>query len=133
MARISGKLGQVKMDPAGGSSLTTVADVNGWTIDLSKSKVDVTCFGDTNIQRVVTLPDFQGTLQGIWNSTNIATLVDAILGSTAVTLRLVPNTDEPTYYFEGLAYLDGSIDATQSGAVTFSGSWVAAGNWTFQP
>lgn len=133
MARIHGKNGQVKMDPAGGSSLVAVADINGFTLDFSRDFVDVTCFGDTNKQKVPGLPNFSGTIKGVWNKDSTPALIDVALGTTAVTLRLTPNTDEPTYYFEGLAYLSLKVTNDSNGAVTFDGTFEAAGNWTQNP
>lgn len=133
MARIHGKNGQVKMDPAGGSSVVTVADINGWTIDMSKDRVDVTSFGDTNKQKVVGLPDFSGTINFRWSTASSPTLFAVILGSVAPFLHLIPNILEPTYLFKGLAYLDGSLSVDSNGAVTGACKWDAAGNWLMMP
>lgn len=115
------------------SSHTVVGDIRAFTIDMSKDKVNVTAFGDTNKQRVLGLPDFTGTFSGFWNSVTSPTLFDVILGSVAVGLKLIPNTAEPTYYFLGDAYLDGSLNVDSNGAVTVDGTWVAASNWTAVP
>jgi hypothetical protein len=133
MARKSGKNGQVQMDPAGGSSVVAVGALNAWTLDMSTERADVTCFGDTNRQRVAMLPDFSGTIGGIWDSTYSPTLFAAVLAGTPVTLRLVPATEEPTYYFQGLANLDGSLNVQSNGAITIAGKWDAAGNWDQNP
>lgn len=136
MARIHGKNGQFQMAGTTGgspSSHVVVGDIRAFTIDMSKDKVDVTAFGDTNKQRVLGLPDFTGTFSGFWNSASSPALFDVILGSTAVGLKLIPNTVEPTYYFLGDAYLDGSLNVDSNGAVTVDGTWVAASNWTAVP
>lgn len=133
MARIHGKTAQVQMDPAGGSSLVEVADLSEWTLNMSKDRVEVMAFGDTNKRRVAGLPDFSGTLSGWWNSSTSPTFFNAVLGDVAVTLRLVPNENEPTYYFQGLANLDGSLNVSASGAVSISGNWDAADNWDMNP
>ena len=135
MARIHGKRGQVKMDETGGSpwTVTEVADISAFTLDLSTERVPVTAFGDTNIQRVSGLPDFSGTLSGFWNSATSPRLFDVILAGLPAELHLIPDRDAPTFYFEGLANIDGSIDVSATGAVTFSGAWDAADNWTMMP
>lgn len=134
-SRLHGKNGQVQMDPVGGSSLVTVADLNGWSLDMSTERVDVTAFGDTNKRRVSGLPDFSGTLKGFWNAVATSTPVffGAVLAGIPVTLRLIPSTADPTVYFQGLANVDGSIDVASDGAITMSGKWDAAGNWDMQP
>jgi len=133
--RIHGKNGQVKMDTTPASPVTpiVVADLNAWTLDLSQDRVDVTCFGDTNKRRVTGLPDYSGTLAGCWNSATSPILFTVILGVIAVWLRLIPDSTEPTYFFEGLANVDGSLNVDASGAVTISSKWDAAGNWVMRP
>src|SRR5262245_58781021 len=133
--RIHGKHGQIKMDPTGigGATLVIVADMNEWTLDMSKDRVEVTAFGDTNKQRVAGLPDYSGTLAGWWNSASSPTFFDAVLGDVAVMLDLIPDSTEPTYLFEGKANLDGSVNVSATGAVSISGKWDAAGNWVMKP
>lgn len=123
------------MDETGGSPYTPteVADVSAFTLDLTKDRTPVTAFGDTNVRRVTGLPDYSGTLAFFWNSTNSPRLFGVILGDDPVMLRLVPDRDDPTYYFSGLANLDGSLNVSATGAVTGSGNWDAADNWTMAP
>jgi hypothetical protein len=110
-----------------------VADLSEWTLNMSRDKVDVTAFGDTNKQSVIGLPDFSGTFAGFWNAATSPTIFDAILGTTAVGLKLVPDSAAATNFFSGLAYLDGSISVPATGAATISGTFSAAGNWTLAP
>jgi predicted patatin/cPLA2 family phospholipase len=135
MARIHGKNGQFNRYDLTGSptTVTPVGDIKSWTLNMTKDKVDVTAFGDTNKQKVLGLPDFSGTFSGFWNSVTSPDLFDIILGSAAIGLKLVPNTAEPTFYFSGLAYLDGSISVDAAAAVTVDGTFDAAGNWTIAP
>jgi len=133
--RLHGKNGQVQMDPAGGSTLVTVGDMNQWSLDMSTDRAEVTAFGDTNKRRVSGLPDFQGSLAAWWNAvaTSSPAYFAAVLAGTPVTLRLVPNTADPTVYFQGLANVDGGIDVSATGAISSKGKWDAAGNWDMQP
>lgn len=136
MARIHGKNGQVLMDSTPDVSPTEptlIADLNAWTLDMSMDRVDVTCFGDTNKVRVSGLPDFSGTLGGVWNSVSSPTFFRVVLGGLPAFLRLVPNSLESSYYFEGLANIDGSVKVDANGAVTISGKWDAADNWSMLP
>jgi hypothetical protein len=134
-SRLHGKAGQVQMDPAGGATLVTLADTNSWTLDLATDRVDVTAFQDTNKRRVSGLPDFSGTLGLWWNAvaTSSPRYFAAVLAGTPVTLRLVPNTADPTVYFQGLANVDGSVNVSATGAISSSGKWDAANNWTLNP
>jgi hypothetical protein len=121
------------MDPTGGSTVVTVADVDGFTIDMKKDREDVTAFGDTNKQKVTGLPDYSGNITGLWNSVTSPVMFDAILGSVAVFLHLIPDTGAPTFLFKGLANLDGSLTVNAKGAVRYSCTWDAAGNWLMEP
>lgn len=130
--RKHGSRGQVKMDPTGGATVVEVADLNAWTLDMARDTVDVTAFGDDNKQYVVGLPDVKGTYGGWWNSASSPALFDVAQGVIPVTLNLIPSRDEPLFFFEGLAYLDASINVPSSGAVSISGNFVAAGDWTLE-
>jgi hypothetical protein len=120
------------MDPAGGSTVVTVADLIAWTLDQARDQVDVTAFGDTNKQYVLGLPDVKGTYGGWWSSGSSPALFAVAQGNTPATLNLIPSTVDPTFFFEGLAYLDASIDVASDGAVSISGNLVAAGPWTLE-
>jgi hypothetical protein len=98
MARIHGKNGQVKMDPtgAGGVGLLVVGDLNTWTLDMGKARVEVTAFGDTNVKRVSGLPDFSGTISGWWNKDSSPALFEVVLGDVAALLNLIPDKNDPT-------------------------------------
>jgi len=123
------------MDPAGGSALVTLTDLDSWTLDMSTAREVVTAFGDTNVRRVAGLPDFSGTLSGWWNAvaSSSPTYFAAVLAGTPVTLRLIPNTNDPTVYFQGLANIDGSVNVSATGAIKTAGKWDAGGNWTIAP
>lgn len=133
--RIHGKNGSMGITTSTGSptGVTTVADMKSWTLNMATDKVDVTAFGDTNKQQVLGLPAFDGTFSGFWNSATSPWLFDFILGSSPVLMKLVPDTVEPSYYFSGLAYIDGSVNCDSAGAVTVDGTFVAAGNWSATP
>jgi hypothetical protein len=129
--RLHGKNGQIKMDPAGGSALIIMGDLNAWSLDMATDRVEVTAFGDTNKRRVAGLPDYSGDLGGWWNAVASSSPVyfAAVLAGTPVTLRLVPNKLDPTTYFQGLANVDGGVNVSATGAVSTKGKWDAAGNW----
>ena len=131
-ARLHGKTGQMQMDPLAGSALVVLADMNAWSLDMSTAREVVTAFGDTNVRRVAGLPDFSGDLSGFWNAvaTSSPKYFAAVLAGVPVTLRLVPNSLDPTTYFQGLANVDGGVNVSATGAVSTKGKWDAASNWT---
>jgi len=133
--RLHGKKGSIQMDPAGGSALVTLTDLDAWTLDMSTAREVTTAFGDTNVRRVAGLPDFSGTLGGFWNAvaSSSPAYFAAVLAGTPVTLRLIQNTLDPTVYFQGLANIDGSVNVSATGAIKTAGKWDAASNWTMAP
>jgi len=76
------------------------------------------------------LPDISGTISGFWNSAE-TTLFEAVQSETPGMLELVPNSTEAEFKWSGLAYLDAEIDTGVEGAPAVSGSFMAAGPWTF--
>jgi len=134
MARIHGKKGDVMLDPTGGATVVTLASTDTWDLDLSKDRVDVTCFQDTNKQMVTGLPSYSGSLTGCWDSaTTPEQLFSVIFGDVPAMLHLIPDTREPTFLFKGLANLDGAISVSAKGAVTWSSKFDAAGPWVMEP
>jgi hypothetical protein len=128
MAIKTGRFGSVSWDPAGGTSLSPIISLNGWTLDYSTEMEDVSCFGDTNRVYVPGLPDCKGDLSGFFNAAD-TTLWEAAASGTPGTLSLIHNTSDTGVKWEGLAYLSASIDCTLA-APTVKGTWNAAGPWT---
>jgi len=133
--RRHGYKGEINMDTTGGAPATyeLVASMKHWTIDMTRDRQDVTCFGDPNRVYVQGLQDIKGTIEGLWEALASKPLLDVMMGDAAVGLKLVPSTLDPTAFFSGLAYLDGSMDVAVDGAITLSGSYVAAGPWALDP
>ena len=131
--RRHGYKGDILMDVTGGSTFVRVASMNGWTIDMSRERIDVTCFGDPNRVYVQGLQDIKGTVKGMWEAEASRALLDVMMGDIAVALKLVPSLLDPTAFLSGLAYLDGGLDVAIDGAITLAGSYVAAGPWELDP
>ena len=134
MARIHGKKGDIMIDPTGGSTPTSLASSDAWSLDMSKDRVDVTCFQDTNKRTVLGLPAYSGSLSGCWDSaTTPEQLFAVVFGDVAAMLTLVPDTNDPTFLFKGLANIDAALETSAKGAVTWSSKFDAADNWVMEP
>ena len=81
---------------------------------------------------VLGLPNYQGSIAGVWDAEDV-TILDAAFAGTPVGLKLVPSTLDATAFFSGQGYINAGIECPADGAVTISGTWVAAGNWTMAP
>jgi hypothetical protein len=73
------------------------------------------------------MPNVEGSFAGFWNSEEL-TLFTAAKATEPGTLKLTPNKNEPTFFWEGLAYLDASIDCTLA-VPKVSGTFKAGGPW----
>jgi hypothetical protein len=129
MAIKTGRYGKVSWDPAGGTTLVQIISLNSFTINAETEMEDVSCYGDTNRVYLPGLKNLQGDLGGFWNSSDTA-LWKAADSPTPGTLQLMPNSTEPGFFWQGLAYMNASLDASLA-APTVTGSWSAAGPWTF--
>jgi len=126
----TGKFGKVLWDPSGTGTppAAAIVSLNAWTLNQETEMEDVTCFGDLNRVYIPGMKDTKGTVAGFWNSAELA-LWKAADAGTPGTLELLPNEQEPTFKFTGLAYLNASIDCSLS-APAISGTFAAAGPWT---
>jgi hypothetical protein len=128
MAIKSGRYGKVSWDPTGGTNLVQIVSINAWTGSFKTDYEDVTCFGDTNKVYIPGLMNIEGTFSGFWNSAELA-LFRAAMSPTPGMLQLMPNTTEPAFFWQGLAYMGADIDASLE-APKVTGEYKAAGPWT---
>lgn len=124
----TGRYGEVLYDPTGTGTAALIMSLNAWSAEFKTDYEDVSCFGDQNRVYVPGLKDVSGETSGYWNSAEL-TLFHAADAATPGKLKLFPNNTETAFYWEGLAYLDASIDCSLS-APKVSGTFKAAGPWT---
>jgi len=128
MARYPGRNALVYMSTTAAGAATSVIALNAWTLNKATDKIDVTSFGDANKVYVQGLPDLQGTFAGFWDDTETKPFTGAA-SSDGAKFYLYPSSAKLTSYHYGVAWLDTSMDVNVSGAITISGSFVAAGSW----
>lgn len=124
---LSGRYGQVLYKPPTGTEAEIIS-LNTWKASFKTDYEDVSAFGDTNKVYVPGLPDISGSVGGFWNSEELGLFV-ALQATTPGDLKLVPNRNEPEFFWKGKAYIDASIDCTLA-APKVSGEFKAAGPWT---
>jgi hypothetical protein len=127
LARYHGRQGHMYLQGSGSDAIPMVA-LTGWSIDLSRDRVDVTCFGDTQITEVQGLPKYTGKFDGFWDDTE-----DTLWGATDATsgrkMYLYMSRDATSKYFYGTAWVDATMDIAAGDAVKISGTFSAASNW----
>lgn len=122
MAERHGKNSRVILDG-------TVVKMNSLNVNLSKDKVEVTGFGDSNKRYVVGFKDVAADFSGFWDDA-IDKLMDVSDLETPINVYLYPDAvNAPTQYWWGSAYIDASWSSGTSAAVAVSGSVTAAGNF----
>jgi len=131
----TGRYGTVSWDPTGTppvppATAPLIISLNKWKASFKTDKLDVTCFGDVNRVYIPGMKDVSGTVAGFWNSAEIA-LFEAADAEAPGFLALAPNSTEPDFNWSGSAYMDADIDCSVDGAPTVSGTFMAAGPWTF--
>lgn len=125
---VSGKFGQVKLG-ADTATAVIVASLNNFQISLATERQDVTCFNDTNKVYIPGMRDVSGSVAGFYDSADLS-IIEATDDDTPLWLVLVPNKNETTLLFEGLAYIDAEIEVPVNGPPTLAGNFGAAGPWT---
>jgi len=125
----TGRYGQVLYSPDGVAPPVAIVSINAWKASFKQEYEDVTCFQDVNKVYIPGMKDVSGSYSGFFNSDEL-TPFEAGEAETPGTLQLVPNTTEPTFGWEGLAYMDAEIDCSVDGAPKISGEFKAAGPWS---
>lgn len=132
MPAYHGKKSVIYMSTTGAGTAANVPFFAEWTLDRSTDTVEVTSFGDTNKVFVQGLPNCNGTFSGFFDSAQ-DTLFDAGESTTPVKMYIYPSADASSIYHYGTAWVSASMAAGVSGAVTISGSFVAASSWGRMP
>ena len=130
MAKAHGRNGEIQI--GGSSPLTVIGSLNAWSLSGTRDKVDTTSFGDNNKNYLAGLKDVSGSFEGFFDTSYIRTLLQEADSATGTIVRITPSTDEPTFYYQGPAWLDISQTGSVSDAVKVSGSFSANGDWLFQ-
>lgn len=132
MPRKTGINGKVSIAPSGSTTFAEIPNRRKWTFSYKRDKVDVTCQGDSNKQKLNLLADVTGTIDVIGDDTaGTATLLwAAALDGLPRTLKLEPEDGESGYW-SGEAVLDFAHDNAHDGALTNSITFEATGDWTW--
>lgn len=132
MAKYHGQGGRVYLSTSASGTAVQAVGLSSWSLSMATEKVDVTAFEDPNIVRVQGKRDISGAFSGFWDNTDDS-LFDGAESTDGVKLYLYPSKDAATFYHYGPAWLDASLEVGVDGAVSISGTFVAAGAWGRKP
>jgi hypothetical protein len=97
-------------------------------VGMTRDKVPVTAFGDSNKRVVVGLGDFAASFRGFWDDA-VDKLFDVVDAGNPVNCYFYPDAaNAPTQYWWGSCYVEASWASGAEAAVSLSGSVSAAGN-----
>lgn len=130
--RHHGKGGSIAIDPTGGATPVALVSLDNYDLDMATQKVKVTAFEDPNEVYVIGRPDVKGSYKGWYdNSATGLKIFDAMVSAVAPSIELLPVKTDTVNKFAGRGWIDGKISVDSNGAVAVSGTFVAAGPWTF--
>lgn len=116
MARMSGADLAVQIS-TNGTTFTTFGCFRRFSLNNTKDMYDSTCAADANKTYKPGKPDFSVTGEFVFDDAN-EEVFDAAEGTSAVTLRFIPNDTVTNHNWTGTFWVDYTIDAPYDGIVT---------------
>ena len=127
--KLHGKNGAIYLGGAMGSGGVKVATKTEWTLQRNRDYVDATTFGDTNRTYLAGLPNVQGTFAGILDVSGDLLLNAATSDATQIYLY-ADDTGTPVLIANGPGFIDGTVSASVTDAIRYTGEFRAQGAWT---
>lgn len=128
MARMSGEDLAVQIS-TNGTNFTSFGCFRRFSINARRDRFDSTCAGDDNKQYKPGKRDFTVSGEFVFDDSN-EEIFDAAEGTSAVTLRFIPNDTITNHNWTGSFWVDYTLDAAYDGIVTGTLEAVADGNVT---
>jgi len=129
LARYHGKRGRIYLSSTAAGVAVPVASMATWSLSAATDRVEVTSFGDTNVQRVAGLPDFSGQFSGFFDDSDNTLFLGAETLQGVSCYLYVDVTNAPSKYWYGLANVDYEISLDVGDAAKITANFDAASNW----
>lgn len=126
MTRIHGRSGVAYLSLTSGNAASPVAFLSGWTLDYTKTVIDVTTIVDAQHVYTAGLPDASGSFTGFYDTATAQTYVAAVDGLPR-NMYLYPSTASPGQFFSGMVLPDYSLGSGVQAAVALSVTWNSVG------
>lgn len=127
--KLHGKNGAIYLGGAKGSGGVKVASKTEWTLQRNRDYVDATTFGDTNRTYLAGLPNLQGTFAGLLDVSGDL-LLNAATSDTVQIYLYADDGGSPILIANGPGLIDGSVTASVTDAIRYTGEFRAQGSWT---
>jgi hypothetical protein len=128
MARMSGEDLAVQIS-TNGTAFTSFGCFRRFNLNRRKDKFESTCAGDTNKQYKPGKADITVSGEFVYDDANVS-VFRAAEGTSAVTLRFIPNDTVTNHNWTGSFWVDYTLDAPYDGIVTGQMEASADGNVT---
>jgi len=132
MATYEGSAGQVKIK-SGSDTLTAVASVRSWNLDVTRETVEDTVMGDGNRTYKKGLQDYSGSMDIVFDSSENTIVSTALTPDTddTVSIEFYSDANDDTTKFAGTVIVTSySITATYDGLTEASVSFQGTGALT---
>jgi len=123
-----GKEGVIAAKLTAGGTYVAIGNISEYTLSLVQDKVETTSLGDVNKRYVTGLRDTSGSASLYWDRLD-DTVFDLAESPTGCFLAIYPSTGSAVGW-EGPAWVDASIKAGVTSAVSIDMTFVANGAWT---
>jgi hypothetical protein len=130
--KLHGKDAAIYLGGAKASGGVKVASKTEWTLQRNRDYVDATVFGDVNKTYLAGLPNVQGTFAGLLDTSGDLLLAAATSAAQQIYLYADDATNGGVLKLvaHGPGFIDGSVNATNTDAIRFSGEFRASDAWT---
>lgn len=128
MARMSGEDLKVEIT-TNGTNFTSFGCFRSFQLNRRRDRFESTCAGDSNKQYKPGKADFTVSGTFVFDDSN-EEVFDAAEGTSAVTLRFIPNDTVTNHNWKGSFWVDYTIDAPYDGIVTGTMEAAADGDVT---
>jgi hypothetical protein len=126
--KLHGKNAAIYLGAAKGSGGIKVASKTDWTLRRNRDYVDATTFGDTNRTYLAGLPNVEGTFAGMMDVSGDLLLNAATSDATQIYLY-ADDGGTPILIANGPGFIDGTVNASVTDAVRYTGDFRASGPW----
>ena len=127
--KLHGKNAAIYLGAAKGSGGVKIATKTDWTLRRNRDYVDATTFGDTNRTYLAGLPNVEGTFAGLMDVSGDLLLNAATSDATQIYLY-ADDGATPILIANGPGFIDGTVSASVTDAVRYTGDFRASGAWT---
>jgi hypothetical protein len=127
--KLHGKNAAIYLGGAKGSGGVPVAVKTDWTLRRNRDYVDSTTFGDTNRTYLAGLPNVEGTFAGLMDVSGDLLLNAATSDATQIYLYADDGASS-ILIANGPGFIDGSVTASVTDAIRYTGDFRASGSWT---